>query len=326
MQTTASSSSDRAVGGECSLLNGFSRRALGGSGGGRDVGAYPGMSVNPRRIWKATRLVLVALAVGGGLVAAEAERVTEPMAAEAWAQLGRLLFDDAQQKFTAAELAGATGPDLQLGQAVSWLMRQPKTSGNVEQALLGLRQVQAEEPAGSRWQLAARYLEGRVWQFHHSQPDEARAAQIYAELWQAYPETYWGQVAFLKLAIIRLYAPGEGRERKRQVLEELAVEVERVGEVAVRSTVHRALSEAYARLLGDLAGQMRHGWVALKLGVAKENARARLLVQVGQAAQALGEAEVAREAYQRFLADFPRDERAWLVARRLAALPREAGS
>jgi len=84
----------------------------------------------------------------------------------------------------------------------------------------------------------------------------------------------------------------------------------------------------------DLAGEINQQFAATleraeklrtlaadQVGLAQRKAAGDLAVRIGGLARKLGRPALARRYYQRFVAEFPRDGRTYLIRERLRALP-----
>lgn len=271
------------------------------------------------------RLLLGLLAASVGVAQGASEPDPE---IDVWTRIVRLQYEEAERDFERREAGSAriATAESRLAQAILLLYRQPRTDPNVREAQRKLVELVDADDTPLETRLAARYHLARVHHFHAFAPDVGLAEQLYASLWQQHPESLWGQLALTKLAISRIYRPGESREEKRTVLAHFEDVAPQVTFAPVRSNLHRVLGEAWGRLLDEPERQLHHTLATLEWGVAKSNARARLLLQAGEAARRLGRHRIARACYTEFLRDFPRDERVWLVQQRLAGLPAEDAS
>ena len=75
---------------------------------------------------------------------------------------------------------------------------------------------------------------------------------------------------------------------------------------------------------GDKEGALRHLLAAEEAGIVRHDLAGSTLVRIALLARGLGHRDVAISHYQRFLADFQRDGRAYMVGEQLKALEAEA--
>jgi tetratricopeptide (TPR) repeat protein len=217
----------------------------------------------------------------------------------AWRDAARLLVDDAHRQFV------ARGD--RLGEAIALLNVQPKTSGNIERAAELLDRLRGADEIG----IAATYYLARLEQIHRFRPNPQRALALYAELFRQHPHHPLAQSGVVKAALMRLYggdadfAEIEASGRQLTIPE------------AVRD-FHLALADAAGRLNLPAEKQLEHLLVVERVGVAKRKTAADLYVRIAELARESGRAELARQFYGKFLAEFPNDQRVRLVKERLA--------
>jgi tetratricopeptide (TPR) repeat protein len=238
--------------------------------------------------------------------------------AAAWDLLDRMLYQDAAPVFDRLSAAPDAGPAVQLGHALSLLLRQPRTRGNLFAAERTLDQLaDIDDPS---WSLLARYHRARYDHVHAFEPDLARAQARYLELWRDHPAQEFGQRAFLHAALLALYEPAAS-DRKRAQLAELDREALRLTDDGLRRTYHFHAGEAWQRWLGDDERAYAHYLRVADHGLERIEDQAHLLVRLGELALALGRPDDARRWFTDFLREFPRDPRAYLLRLRLSALP-----
>lgn len=259
-----------------------------------------------------SRWLLLIMAVSSGAVAAET-------LAEGWRALADYRAADAVRIFEslAAGADPAAGREARFGQAVALLARQPITPVQIEAA----RGILAEMAAAGTDHvgLGARFYLARIAQHHAAQPDEAGAARIYRELIELRPESIWAQTALSRLAILQVYAldpalaPAE-RVAKAERLIALA------RSPAAQSELHWLVAEAifYYRLPPLPA--LPHLLAAERLGRLDAVTHADVLVQIAELSLQAGETAQAGAYYQKLLDTYPRDQRGYLVKRKLAEL------
>jgi hypothetical protein len=239
-------------------------------------------------------------------------------AVAAWELLDRMLYQDAAPLFDRLAAEPDAGPAVQLGHALSLLLRQPRTRGNLSAAERTLdRLSDIDDPS---WRILARYHRARYDHVHAFEPDLERAQTRYRELWRDHPSHEFGQRAFLHAALLALYEPAPS-DRKRTQLETLDREALRLVDEDLRRTYHFHAGEAWQRWLGDNERAYGHYLHVAAPGLERIEDQAHLLVRLGELATALDRPDEARRWFGEFLREFPRDPRAHLVRLRLAALP-----
>ncbi len=232
-----------------------------------------------------------------------------------WREMSRLQFRRAH------EALQTTGPmrEARFARAMALLNVQPKTRTNIDAADDALRTLTAED-GDDEWGVAAQYFLARIEQVHRYEPDRTRALEMYARLKNEHPDHYYGQMAAVKWAILRIYDPDGDAASRAGVLDEL----EPLGEIltdddAARS-FHLVMADAYCRFELSNARPIEHLLAVDRLGIATRRSEADLYVRIGELARLEGRTDLAREYYRRLLEGFPRDARAYMVRQRLKEL------
>jgi tetratricopeptide (TPR) repeat protein len=233
---------------------------------------------------------------------------------EFWREVSVGLFKDANRYF-----GNLSGPEAELGQALTLLVLQPKTTSNLDRAETLLAHL-ATRPASEEIGQAARYYLARLQHVHRQNVDLLAAKAIYEALIQDAPRSFYAYQAQVKLAIIELYdvaaSPPELRTRFDKFVR-LAAEI-------TDKSARRDLSF----LLADVAQQFNYEkTIALdlllqadKAGITRSAEQATTWVRIGELARLTGRDDVARQHYQSFLANYPRDRRRLSIQERLATL------
>ncbi len=208
------------------------------------------------------------------------------------------------------------GRETQLIRALALTHQQPVTDEALRQAELLLVSLAAGE---DDYALQAHYLQARLHQVHHAQPDPARAAELYGTLAARRPGSRWAQLALVKLAMLHLYtlpAPA-GPEARLQQAEALLA---RLTEPALQRDLHLQIGQAGlhhglppARALPHLRAAERIGGVP---GVAQED----LVLQIAELSLRVGDLATAREFFERYLRDYSVNPRCFTVRHRLRHL------
>lgn len=234
---------------------------------------------------------------------------------QAWTDATLYLFKQSYLEFKQAE-----GREARLGRAALLLLQQPKTEANLAQAereLTALAELDPPDEHGA----AALYLLGRLAQLHRARPDDALAARHYRRLIAARPEHLLADQARIKLALIALHAPGLAPDQLPPLFDTLGAEADALARPASRRDYHLVLATAAQHhRLGD-ERLLRHYLAADRAGITSPTPRSNVTVAVGELASRLGQNELARHYFERFLAEFTRDYRRTLVRDKLAALP-----
>lgn len=243
---------------------------------------------------------------------AQSPPATTPLQ-HAWQTTASGLFDEANIEF-----ASAQGDEARLGEAVTMILRQPKTNGNLHHAATLLANLIRRSP-GSPSSIGAYYYLGRIEQTHRNPPNLPEAKRIFRELIAAHPGHPYADLATVKLAIIELYEPLSPDERRSRFDALVALAP------GLRS---RSSRRDLSMLLADTA--QRFGYApsitldlllaADQLGIARRSEQGNTWVRIGQLAEEAGRIDVARSYYEKCLPLFVRDNRLRMVRERVAAL------
>ncbi|MDB6094248.1 MAG: hypothetical protein JWM32_1810 [Verrucomicrobia bacterium] len=244
----------------------------------------------------------------------------EPGATSGWQALARLKTDEALREFRAeAEkpASDAAKRDAEFGRGVSLLAKQPMTTEQVEEAWTifnGLADSGTDEVAQG-----ARYFLGRIAQHHREQPNLAEAAKQFRRLLSEQESSIWAQTALSRLVLLELYpersaaSPGQCVATARKLLAQARLPV-------AQSELHLVIADAifYYRLpVGEALPDLL---AAEKLRQLDAPTRADVLVQIAEVSALTGDPAQARKFYETFLAEFPLDQRQYMVKQKLAGL------
>ncbi len=258
------------------------------------------------------RAVLLFLLASCGAGAAETM-------SDAWRALADYRAEDAVRIFERLAVGAdpAAGREARFGQAVALLARQPITPVQIESA----RGILAELAAAGTDHvgLGARFYLARIAQHHAAQPDEAAAARLYRELIELRPESVWAQTALSRLAILQIYALDPALAPTERVARAERLIALACGPVA-QSELHWLVAEAifYYRLPPLPA--LPHLLAAERLGRLDAVTHADVLVQIAALSLKAGDPAQARAHFQKLLDTYPRDQRGYMVKRKLAEL------
>ncbi len=177
--------------------------------------------------------------------------------AGAWELVARHLPGDAQARLAPPAIAGR---EAALARAAVAMDSQPMTDERLTTVVTQLAELaRGDDEVGQ----AAAYLVGRMYQVHFFQPDPARAARAYEELVARHPDSYWAQLARVKLAVLRLYllpepaAPAARVEAAEALLAQVTVP-------ELRRDLHIVIGRA--RLFHRLPGALPHLREAARIG------------------------------------------------------------
>ena len=262
--------------------------------------------------------LLLALAAATPCIGAD-NQATDAVKAEseikaAWQSTSLGLFNEANRSF-----ASLSGDEARLGEAVTLLLRQPKTDGNVDRAEELLSSLIQKSPDSSL-AITARYYLGRIAQTHRTPTNPDAARKIFRELIAAHPHHFYADLATVKLALIELYdqVPDDTRRARFDTFASLASGLK---SPSARRDLSILLADSSQRFGYDPVIALDLLLVADQVGIARRIEQGNTWIRIGQLAQDAGRVEVARTYYNKYLATFIRDNRRRMVMERLAALP-----
>jgi len=229
-------------------------------------------------------------------------------------------FDDA----AAAMPANASDEEAKFTRAVLLFNRQPRTGADIARAIERLSELTEH---GTTAELRARSLYfwagAETLRFRDAPP--VAALHLYERLWRDYPGETYGQRALAQQLLLTFYT-AEPRVRILARCAEIVRQAEAITDRVVRSQFHQVAARGYLQLGGEEALALEHLLKVGELGVSRREARGDLQVSIGQLATELGRPGLAREYYNEFLQEFPRDPRAYTIRARLAAISAEEQS
>ncbi len=239
----------------------------------------------------------------------------------AWRLASKLLIAEARTEFerTAARDDG-DALEAKFGLATVLLSTQPKTEGNIDEAARLFDEVAAADSGDLG--IAALFHRARIEQIHRFEPDRDRGAVLFADLAAKHPGHPLADEAIVKRAIIELYEEMTPEDRRTRI-EEFASLSPAMGFGPARRDLHLVLADASARYLRDDELTLNQLLSADEIGIARRETRAGHWVRIGRLAEATGRSDVAVDYYARFVRDFPRDSRHFMIAQTLDQLRRE---
>lgn len=208
-----------------------------------------------------------------------------------------------------------TSREMRLAEGAAWLSLQPSTDENLTRA----ERIFAELAQGDD-EIAAQagYLRARLWQLHYLQPDPVRAAQLYAALAEAHPASHWAQLGLVKLGLLKLYALPEVKDR----LAAAEAILPRLIEPALQRDLHLQIGQAGVILKAPLPRVLAHLGAADQIGGISGTAKEDLVVQLGELSMRAGLPAQAESYFERYLKEYPDNQRAYEVKERLAEAQR----
>ena len=199
---------------------------------------------------------------------------------------------------------------------------QPSSDANLREA----EAVLAELEQG-RDDLAAEaaYLRARIYQLHLNEPDFAKAAQLYAELAARQPQSHWAQLGLVKLGLLKLYLLPDSTDPAADRLAAAEALLPRIQEPLLRRDLELQIGQAGIVLHQPQARFLPHLIAAERVGGISGTAQEDLIVQIGVLSERGGDWARAREYFERYLADYPTNVRAFTIRQKLDALNQHHG-
>jgi tetratricopeptide (TPR) repeat protein len=265
---------------------------------------------------RAAATVFMSISVPSAVAASSS--TTTPLAS-AWRDTALGLSKDALPVFQAT-----AGPEARFGEALTLLLRQPKTSGNIEQAESILRLLADAQP-DSDLGIASRYYLARIAQIHRQRPDPSIAHEILQALVSDHPKHPIAQQALVKLALLDLYTAMPAAEH-RALLDTYANQVVTLSDAVSKRDLHLLLADTAQRFGYPPQLALHHLVAAEALGLARRVEQANTWIRIGLLAADLDQPELARRFFERFLATFNRDNRRLMIQERLSSLPTSPGA
>lgn len=267
------------------------------------------------------RIAVAALAIAAAAIPATGASAPPDREAElrrAWYDATRFLLADTYRRIE--RLAEALPEDrmTSLALAVALLNRQPRTPGSLADAGRRLAAL-VDAGAGDDVEAWSMYYLARLAHRHGATPDLPTAARWYERTIATHPATLPGEYARVKLATLRIFSPPEGT-RRALLLESLESWPAAISRPEVRRQLHMVLALGYQLFGVDRRAALCHYRSAEEIGLLKDNLDANLKLRIAVLALRVRETGVARDALTRFIARYPRNNRAHTASRIVALL------
>jgi tetratricopeptide (TPR) repeat protein len=242
-----------------------------------------------------------------------------PSLKDAWDNASRLLINDSYDIFTNLKpSATADQRMIDFGRAATLINVQPKTSGNISEADELLQNVIKANP-NDDLAISSQYILARIAQIHMTPPDDALAIERYTTLINAHPQHLLAQSAITKRAVIRFYALDTNstlESRYQQMVKDAPL----VTEPGSRRDYLLLLANASIRLNKPADVTLGHLLQAELCNNFRKRALGDLYVRIAEFSAVAGKKDMAISYYEKFLANFVRDNRRFIVKEKLAAL------
>ncbi len=240
----------------------------------------------------------------------------EPAARDPWRDLATGNTVEAHAVFIARD-SELSPRERGYGEAVALLNLQPRTDARIQRAS-GLLDAIIADPE-DKLTVPARFLRARIDHIHRMPPNIPEALRGYDELFAAHAEHPLAQLGATLAAMARIFQAesdplGEPLAAAEAILPRLT-------DRTVKAGMHVMLANACIRLgERDQRRALGHFEAAQALGIRSPKLRASVLASIGGLSEEFGQPERALAAYETFLAEFERDDRAHAIRERLAAL------
>ncbi|MDQ8187841.1 hypothetical protein [Pelagicoccus sp. SDUM812002] len=157
--------------------------------------------------------------------------------------------------------------------------------------------------------LAAAYYNARVIQSNPYEQDIAAAKKLYWNLYEKWPERFFGQMAFVKYATLHIYDDDGSGDEVWERIQNLEPIVSDINIPELRQNVHRIMGEAYFSFELDSELAYEHMIEAYRLGIPVGSIRIEVLERIGALGEELGKNERALLAYDELVRSAPRHQR-----------------
>jgi len=168
----------------------------------------------------------------------------------------------------------------------------------------------------------AAYLRARIYQLHLSEPDVPKAAKLYTELAERQPRSHWAQLGLVKLGLLKLYLLPDSTDPAADRLAPAEALLARIREPLLRRDLDLQIGQAGIVLHQPLARFLPHLIAAERAGGITGTAGEDLVVQIGVLSERSGDWRRAREYFERYLANYPTNVRAFTIRQKLDAVNR----
>ena len=220
----------------------------------------------------------------------------------AWKDVAQLKNGEAAQAFSNDTREG------RYGRGVATLNLQPRTEANVETANAIFEELVAEKN-DDEIAIHAAYQLARILHVQRNKPDPKQAAERYENLMRQYPGHPLADAAAVKLTILRLYTLNRDLPAAERVelVDPLGANLH--DKDAIRD-YHLVMADAVGFLRLEPAKALEHLKKAYGTSRVTGKLQADVLVRISEISAKTGDQALSREFAERFVKQFPRDERA----------------
>lgn len=202
-------------------------------------------------------------------------------------------------------------------QALLLLSEPTRTPRGIQQAEALLEPLSAKSDADG---MLSAYLLARIADVHRPESDPGLALARYDAVIAKDPAHPLSQIAVVRRSIVDIYSVSDD---PLAAVDRAEASLATLDDPSAQRDLSIVLGRSLLFLNGDASRARAHLERALELGLTDRLNRSGTRVAVAELAARQGDAESARTHYERFLAEFPRDQRVNLIKERLASLSQQ---
>jgi tetratricopeptide (TPR) repeat protein len=238
----------------------------------------------------------------------------------AWTLASQYRFNEARSEFRRLEKSEdeEMRRRAKYGHAIALLNAIPKSVGKIEKAEQLLHEL-SDRAGNDPITIRSVYHLGRIKELHQRDPDRPAAAEYYWRMIREWPEDPFTQIAIVKLVTMQIYEP-TSREEKLRRYAELELLHRFLTLPSARRDYNYILGVACLSLEISKEKALNHLLECVDAGIKSPRMRLNTYCRIGVTAKQLGQFELAREYFNRFLDKAPRDLRTRMVRDHLEEL------
>ncbi|MBC2604980.1 hypothetical protein [Pelagicoccus albus] len=168
--------------------------------------------------------------------------------------------------------------------------------------------------------LASAYYLARVVQSNPYEKDIAKAKMLYWDLYEKWPERFFGQMAFVKYATLHIYDDDGSGDEVLTRIQDLEPMLNKISISKLKQNAHRIMGEAYVAFELDSESAFKHLKKAYDLGVPVQSIKIEVLERLAVLGEEIGETERALSAYDELLLIAPNHPQAIAFAENASRL------
>lgn len=156
--------------------------------------------------------------------------------------------------------------------------------------------------------LASRYYLARIMQSNPYERDISQAKTLYWELYDEWPERFFGQMALVKYVTLHIYDDDGTGSGMRERIESIEPLIPDMTIPELQQNVHRIVGEAYANFEIDPVLAYEHLLEAYHLGIKITSVKIEVLEKIARLGEEIGKTERALKAYDELILIAPAHE------------------